>query len=668
MRTSVISLLLLVLFVVSSCQTTDIVLLTEIDLKSMSSGWGTAHINESVTESTLSINGTEYNNGIGTHATSTFLLDLHGEALWFEAVVGVDDNSSDKASIRFYVIGDGNILWQSSLMKYGMDGEQCDVNVKGIKKLGLLVDDGGDGVAYDHADWISAKITFKGDVPVPAEKESEEPYILTPSAPDEPRINASKVIGVRPGSPFLYRIPATGKAPLFFAAHNLPEGLSLDKGGRIIRGSIANRGVYAVELVIENEFGRDARELTIKVGDTLALTPHMGWNSWYIHYDRISDKIMREAADQMIATGMADYGYRYVNIDDCWMIKENSDDHEIGRPYRNEDNVLNTNKRFPDMKGMTDYMHEKGLLAGTYISPGPFTCARYVGSYGYETLDAKTFADWGFDFLKYDWCSYSQIAKDDSREEFVKPYKLMWDELQKQDRDIVFNLCQYGMDKVWEWGGNVGNSWRTTGDLGLHKGGSMPGFYNIGRSNAEHYEYAKPGNWNDPDYILIGWVGAAHGMGDGVPTDLTPSEQYAYMTMWSLMASPLIFSGDMAKLDEFTLNVLCNHEVIEVNQDVLGLQGKIIREKDNEMIMIKPLDDGSIAVGLFQTTGENDSPASLFDWGVVEDQEIEVSWKELGIQGKHQVRDLWRQTDLGEFEEKISLKVPHHGAQMIRIF
>ena len=667
MKTLVFYFLVAILLITTSCQPADNVLLTDLDLSSISSGWGTSHSNQSVTESKLSINGTEYENGIGTHATSTFLLDLHGKALSFEAIVGVDDNASNKASIQFYVIGDGEILWQSSLMKYGMDGEQCNVNLKGVKRLGLLVDDGGDGNAYDHADWISATIAYKGETPQAAVKEKESEYILTPPAPDEPRISGPKVLGVRPGSPLLYRIPATGKGQLSFAAHNLPKGLALKKGERIIRGSIAKKGAYTIELVAENELGRDARELTIKVGDTLALTPHMGWNSWYIHYDRVSDEIMREAADQMIASGMADYGYCYVNIDDCWMIKENSDDPEIGGPYRNANDILNTNTRFPDMKAMTDYIHDKGLLAGTYISPGRFTCARYAGSYGYETLDAITFAKWGFDFLKYDWCSYGQIAKNDSREEYVKPYDLMWNELQKQDRDIVLNLCQYGMDEVWEWGGNVGNSWRTTGDLGLHNGGSMPGFYNIGRSNADHYEYAKPGNWNDPDYILIGWVGSAIKMGEGVKTDLSPNEQYFYMSMWSLMASPLIFSGDMAKLDPFTLNVLCNHEVIEVNQDILGKQGQIIREENEEMIMVKDLADGSKAIGLFHVTGSSTNPLDHFDWGDRNTREVTITWKELGLIGKQKVRDLWRQKDLGEFEDGITLEVPYHGVQMIKI-
>ncbi len=244
----------------------------------------------------------------------------------------------------------------------------------------------------------------------------------------------------------------------------------------------------------------------------------------------------------------------------------------------------------------------------------------------------------------------------------------MWDLLKKQKRDIVLNLCQYGMDQVWEWGGNVGNSWRTTGDLGLSSGSSMPGFYGIGRSNAEHADYAKPGNWNDPDYILIGWVGSAFKMGEGTQTTLTPNEQYFYMSMWSLMAAPLIFSGDMAKLDPFTLNVLCNHEVIAINQDPLGIQGRIIREENNQLIMRKPLSDGSIAVGLFHVTGETSHPAGYFDWGNREGTTINLSWDELGLTGNQNIRDVWRQQDLGTEPDGLSLQVPWHGVQLLRIF
>lgn len=658
----------IVLFLMlAACSPTETIFLEELDLTSMSSGWGSPKANRSVTDNPLLINGQEFESGVGTHATSAFLIDLGGTCRTFSALVGVDDASDTLASVRFHVLGDGKLLWESEIMRKGMDAFPCQISIRNVQQLGLLVTDAGDGIGYDHANWAEAVITYSGDEPKAAQKTAEEPYLLTPPAPETPRINGPAIVGARPGSPIIYRIPATGKAPLSFSVKNLPAGMQLKSGSRIITGKIQKRGDYKIQISVKNDLGTDQKELIIRVGDTLALTPHMGWNSWYIHYNRVSEAIMRQAADQMIATGMADYGYQYVNIDDCWMVKVDSDDPEIGGPVRDSNGKLLTNKRFPDIKGMTNYIHSLGLLAGTYISPGPSTCAGYAGSYTYEALDARTFSDWGFDFLKYDWCSYGQVEPPESREDYMAPYDLMWNELKKQKRDIVLNLCQYGMNQVWEWGGNVGNSWRTTGDLGLESGGSMPGFYYIGRSNAEHWQYAKPGNWNDPDYILIGWVGSAHGMGEGVQTNLTPSEQYFYMTLWSLMAAPLIFSGDMAKLDPFTLNVLCNHEVIAVNQDILGKQGRIIRESNGELIMTKDLADGSRALGLFRVSGTNDSPADHFNWGEETSRKVKVSAEELGFTGKMIVRDLWRQKDLGEFEGLIEVEVAPHGAGLLQV-
>ena len=463
---------------------------------------------------------------------------------------------------------------------------------------------------------------------VSATQPVEEAEILTPPAPNEPRINGPVVYGVRPGSPFLYRIPCTGQRPIAFRAKGLPKGLTLDASSGIITGKIAKPGTIHVKLFARNAFGKAEREFRIEVGNKLALTPPMGWNSWYIYYRHVTQAAMSTAADQMIASGMADFGYQYVNCDDCWAVQPGSTDPEIGGAPRGADGQLLPNKRFPDIKTMVDDIHAKGLKAGIYISPGPKTCAGFEGSWGHVAQDARTFADWGFDFLKYDWCSYGRKAGGKTLEDLKKPYQQMWDEVQKQNRDIVFNLCQYGMGEVWKWGGDVGNCWRTTGDLGAVRGTELPGFYSIAFSNAQHWQYARPGAWNDPDYILIGWIGANHGT-SSTPTKLTPNEQYSYMSMWSLMASPLIFSGDMSKLDAFTLNVLCNAEVIAVDQDPLGKQAKILRQTSDEFVLVKDLEDGSKAVGLF-----NLSPLP---------RTISISWTDLGINKKQTARDLWRQ-------------------------
>jgi alpha-galactosidase len=630
----------------------EIVRLGELDLSKMSSGWGRPLADRSVTDKTLSIAGRTFEHGVGTHAESVLHVDLDGTVERFRAWVGVDDATNGRGTVTFRLYGDGKSLFDSGIMKGRQEARAIDVPLTGVRRLLLLVTSGADGIDFDHANWAQAEFVLAGERPKAVEAPKpppEEKVILTPRPGPGPRINGPRVYGARPGRPFLYRIPCTGTRPIRFEAANLPKGMQLDSTTGILSGRVPReRGEYPVVLKARNEHGTDERPFKIVVGDTLALTPPMGWNSWYIHYHHVSEEHMRNAADQMIASGMADYGYQYVNIDDCWMKKRGDE------PYRDERGAILPNAKFPDIKGMVDYIHSKGLKAGLYTSPGPWTCAGYVGSYEHEEIDARQFAAWGFDFLKYDWCSYSQVAGGKSLEHLKRPYKKMGDILATLDRDIVHNLCQYGMGDVWTWGAETGHCWRTTGDLGLARDSLLPGFYHIGLSNARHYEHAGPGRWNDPDYILIGYVGNARRQDDpAIPTKLTPNEQYSYMSMWCLMAAPLFFSGDMRYLDDFTLGVLCNAEAIEVNQDPLGRQARPLVQDDQTLILAKPMEDGSLAVGLFNL---GELP-----------REIAVEWSLLGIQGGHNVRDLWRQADLGVFADRFAAEVPRHGVALLRL-
>jgi alpha-galactosidase len=331
---------------------------------------------------------------------------------------------------------------------------------------------------------------------------------------------------------------------------------------------------------------------------------------------------------------------------------KNADPLRVG-PLRDEAGNIVPNKHFPDMKEMTDYIHSKGLKAGIYTSPGPFTCAGFAGSYQHEAHDARQFAEWGFDFLKHDWCSYGGIAKKDTSpelEKLQKPYRLMGDLLKQQRRDIVLNLCQYGMGKVWEWGAEVGgHCWRTAGDLGFE----LDRVFEVALANAQHREWSKPGAWNDPDYIQIGYIGRAHGMGQPQPCPLGPSEQYAFMSLWSLMAAPIFFSGDMGRLDEFTVNVLCNPEVIDINQDPLGQSARVVTLPEPMFAMVKDLEDGSRAVGLFNP-GEFESEAS-------------VTWDQLDLPESLAVRDVWRHKDLGTVKNKFNTKLPPRGGVFLRL-
>ncbi|HZR18640.1 MAG TPA: putative Ig domain-containing protein [Verrucomicrobiae bacterium] len=479
--------------------------------------------------------------------------------------------------------------------------------------------------------------------------------ILTPAPAATPRINGARIFGVRPGHPFLFTIPATGDRPMTFEAEGLPSGLILDPETGQIRGVIAQPGEYHLVLRASNKRGSASRPFKIICGETLALTPHMGWNSWYVWENHVTDKIIRDAAEAMVRSGLINHGYQYVNIDDCWAVKPGASDPSLGGAARDAQGKVNANARFPDMKALTDFIHTLGLKAGIYTSPGPLTCAGHVGAYEHEQLDAQRFAEWGFDFLKYDWCSYGDLAKNPSRVDLQKPYRSMGQILRQQNRDIVLNLCQYGMGNVWEWGKEVGgNSWRTAGDLGGSFEGIPASLFRDGfdvyaRNQLE--KFGGPGGWNDPDYLLLGYL--SNWKGQTVPTPLTPDEQYTHVSLWALLAAPLILSGDITRLDPFTLSLLTNDEVIDVDQDPLGRPARRISKEDSLEVWARPLQDGSQAVGLFNR-GEQSTGVTVF-------------WRDLGVTGKKLVRDLWRQESLGVRNDQFQTVVRPHGVVLVRV-
>jgi len=483
---------------------------------------------------------------------------------------------------------------------------------------------------------LLATYTFTPNDGSPGFSYTEEfPYILTPASGSTPRINGAKVTGVRPRSPFLFRVPVTGQAPLTVSAEGLPEGLVFDSEKRTITGRVRNAGTYRVKLHASNARGTVSGELKIVAGDRIALTPPMGWNSWNCFGLTVTEDKMKAAADRFLSSGLADHGWTYINLDDGWEA-----------PQRDTSGNIVPNGKFSDMKGLTGYIHDYGLKAGIYSSPGPKTCGNFLGSYEHELSDAQTYANWGFDYLKYDWCSYESIAKDHSLPELQKPYQVMNEALQQTGRDMVYSLCQYGKGDVWQWGDSVGgNAWRTTSDI-IDTWESMG---SIGFNQQAGSPYARPGNWNDPDMLVVGWVG----WGVLHPTRLTPSEQYTHISLWAMLAAPLLIGCDLEKLDDFTLNLLTNDEVIAIDQDPLGKQGVAVIKDPAYQVMVKDLEDGSKAVALFNLSET--------------DLKITAPWNKLGITGNQKVRDLWRQKDLGVFSGKFESTVPGHGVVMVKI-
>jgi len=355
----------------------------------------------------------------------------------------------------------------------------------------------------------------------------------------------------------------------------------------------------------------------------LARTPPMGWNSWNKFAGRVDDATVRSIADVLTSNGMKEAGYRYVNIDDTW---------EGGRDAQGN---IQTNKKFPDMKALADYVHSKGLKLGIYSSPGPNTCAGYEGSYGHELQDARTYAAWGIDYLKYDWCGARTLYTD---EEMPAIYQKMGEALLASGRPIVYSLCQYGRLDVWKWGPDVGgNLWRTTGDIR----DTWDSMTRIGFGQNELAQWARPGHWNDPDMLEIGNGG------------MTETEYKTHMSLWAMLAAPLLAGNDLRNMSPLILGILTNREVIAVDQDKDGKQGKQFWKSADQEIWTRPLSGSKQAVAFFNRASE---PAKMT-----------IKLADLGIKGKIHARDLWEQTDMELTGSEYSVTVPGHGVVLLRL-
>jgi alpha-galactosidase len=372
------------------------------------------------------------------------------------------------------------------------------------------------------------------------------------------------------------------------------------------------------------------------IAPTLALTPPMGWNSWN-HFDtHVTEQDVKDAADALVSSGMRDAGYIYVNIDDTWEGK------------RDANGVLAANSKFPDMKALGDYIHARGLKFGIYSSPGTMTCARFAASYGHEQQDADLYASWGVDYLKYDLCSFEVLMAAGQIDHPNDPeyannmmkaaYSKMRAALDKTGRPIVFSLCQYGRDDVWKWGASVGgNLWRTTGDIF----DNYDRMAKIGFGQAGLAPYAGPGHWNDPDMLE---VGNGH---------MTHDEYLTHMSLWAILAAPLLAGNDLSKMTADTKSILMNKAVIAVDQDKLGKQGDRVKQDGDLETWSRPLSGGAVAVGLF-----NRSKA---------DASMTLKLSDIHMVSPSKITDLWTGKPVTAKDGTITATVPTHGVLMLRI-
>lgn len=473
-----------------------------------------------------------------------------------------------------------------------------------------------------------------------------------------PKINGPCVFGARRGAPFHFLIPVIGERPLTFSIEGLPDTLSVNSETGIITGTVSMECETTTCVRVSNVHGSDEKELKLIIGDRICLTPPLGWNSWNVWGKTIDEAKVRDCADQMVSLGLAAYGFSYINIDDGWQGERGG-----------ELNALQPNEKFPDMRELCNYLHSMGLRMGIYSTPfvksysgynggSSGNCARfrrpphrlnkdrglYFGETSHHIEDAKQWAAWGIDYLKYDWNPWE-----------VSDVELMHDALQESGRDIVYSLSSSALfDKVSDWA-RLANCWRTTGDIR----DTWESVSSIGFSQDRWTPFAGPGHWNDPDMLVVGKLG----WGEVRKNRLTEDEQITHITLWSILAAPLLLGCDLSQIDSFTLNLICNNEVLAVNQDPKGIQGHCVLDvrKTSDQgqttvhhsIYKKGLIDGSLAVGLFNRA---DFPSV-----------INVTWKDLGIQGINLVHDIWAQEDIGTFFDGFSIGVSSHGAQFLLI-
>ena len=613
--------------------------LESLNLKNVKQDWATAVVGKTVNGNPITLGGIVYPHGVGSHAESRMVINLKKSALKFETVVGLDDEITYSGSVNFEIWVDGTLRAKSKDIRVKGTPEYLWVDLKNAKQMVLMIKDTGDGIDCDHADWAGARIhlipgTHNKPVtvsipPVPA------PRIQNPVS-SKPTIHGPRITGTTPGNEFLFLVPATGASPLTYSADSLPEGLNLNHKTGIITGTLNKAGTYPVLLKVKNPYGTAQRTLTIVGGfHKLALTPPMGWNSWNVWGTAVDEQKVKAAADWMVKSGLAAHGYQYINIDDAW------------EGERDTNGEIMTNKKFPDMKALADYVHSKGLKLGIYSSPGPKTCGDYEGSYQHEQQDANTYAKWGIDFLKYDWCAYNRIVKNASLDELQKPYITMRKALDNSGRDIVYSLCQYGMGDVWTWGESIGaNLWRTTGDITDHWG-SMT---SLGFQQTGYCAYAGPGHWNDPDMMVVGKVGWGPKIRE---TRLNPVQQMTHVSLWSLLAAPMLLGCDLSQMDKYTLDLLTNDEVLDINQDPLGKAAMRVKQTDSIDIWLRPLSNRTYAVGIFN----KDQTANSFS----------LQWRDIGLNGNLPVRDVWQHKNLGDINTEFKTTIPGHGVVLLII-
>ena len=656
-----LGLLFLLATLTIQAQKTNQIWLDDLDIPAFSDGIPGVSTKASASGEPIQLGGVKYSRGLGISQIGLMVFQLDGNATQFSAIVGADDNANKATETHFYILGDKKILFESGPMKVGDVPKKININLTGVKRFGILVKTEASSQKF-YSDIANAQFTMlENKMPQPIANDGER-YILTPAVAKTPRINSPKIFGAKPGSPFLFTVVATGESPISYSVDHLPNGLTIDSKTGIITGVLNKKGTYLVTMKANNNFGAAQKQLTIKIGDTISLTPPIGWNGWNSWARLIDREKVIASANAMVNMGLSKHGWTYINIDDGW------------QGYRTANNyALQPNKKFPDFKGMIDEIHSKGLKLGLYSTPWITSYAgfgggssnfedgalpdsiinnkrsfRYTGKYRFEKQDAIQMAQWGVDYLKYDWRIELGSAE------------RMSEALKKSGRDIIYSLSNSApFSQVKDWA-RISEAWRTGPDIR----DSWLSLYVSAFTLDKWGPYGGPGHWNDPDMMILGNVTTGAKLH---PTRLTPNEQYSHVSLFSLLAGPILIGCPIEQLDAFTLNLLSNDEVIEVNQDPLGKSARLVLEEQGVQVWLKQLEDGAYAVGIFNTADFGKTPASYFRWEDEQAANYTLDFNKLKLKGLFNVRNVWTQKEVAANAKSFKATVPHHGVVLLKL-
>lgn len=672
--------------------TTHEVSLSSLNLRTVEQGFGEPRADRSVDGHPITLGGRHFEHGLGTHSTGSYFLDLNGGSKRFSAWVGIDDETAGRGSVEFQVVGDGKMLWSSGVLRGGQPPKRVDVDLTGVRRLALLVDDAGDGFEYDHADWADARFTVTGSDPVPARVPAVDPAIAMPESPARPKITSPAVLGVRPGTELLYNICTVGERPLHYMIQGMPAGLTLDSAAGQIRGRLNAPGEHTVAITVRNRAGADTKRVRIVIGDAIALTPPLGWNSYDSYGDNVTEAEVLANARVMKAQ-LQPHGWEYIVVDFRWY------DPEARTPPNNPNAHANSPlaadkfgrlepapNRFPSaangrgFKPLADTLHAIGLKFGIHVMRGiprqavkantPIEGSSYhaadaanqantcgwcpdmfgvnggspAGQAWYDSI-LRQYAAWGVDYIKVD-----DMSSPYATQEIEAVHRA----IERSGRSIVLSLSP-GDTPISQAKHVIehANLWRISGDFWDNWGAVSHQFDLISRWQGN----GGPGHWPDADMIPLGRLSIdGRSVGRDRRTALTKSEQMTLMSLWSLAPSPLMLGMVLADNDPWTLALLTNDDVLAVDQDPLGKQAVRLSVPGlpaGVQVWTRELSDGSRVVCLFNRLS---IPVSAH-----------TAWSDLALSGPQRVRDLWQRKDLGVRPDGITAEIGPHGVQMLRV-